>query len=55
LLIENNNNNERSRAISYNSVVQITVVGKGTIVGEEILLTGDEYNYNVKVNTLNII
>jgi len=47
--MEGNNINEKSRIFSYNTLVQITVVGKGMIVGEEVLTSGDEYSYNVKV------
>lgn len=47
----NNPYNVKRTLVSDYENVQITVAGKGTIVGEEILATRDDYEYSVKVNT----
>ena len=35
------------------ATIVIGLVGQGMIVGEEVLVTENEYSYNVKVNFLN--
>jgi len=53
LLKEVNNpyNTKRTLVSDYENV-QISVAGKGAIIGEEILQTKDYYEYSVKVRTL---
>lgn len=55
LSIEINNSHDSSRSFMYSNTVpiQIAVVGRGMIVGEEVLTTKDEYCYSVKVITTN--
>ena len=50
----NNPFNRTRRLISEYENIQLSVAGKGAIIGEEILETKDEYEYSIKVRVFGL-